>query len=242
MPALAIDTATETCALALGDTDICMDRAAPHAGRSHLEILLMETENLLARNALGRKDITGIVVGTGPGTFSGLRIGIATARALAQSMRVPLAGHSSLEALALGMAAGGGGFSGDFLPVIDARRGQVFAQLFRRRTDGGLQALSEILCLEPDRLLEHLPALSTKPVMAAGNGVLAHSPLFEAGSGVESLKTDDGRHRISAEFHLPAAPSGLYDQKTLFGVVPVYVRDPDADKTVLLRKKEPWLR
>ncbi|MBE0429936.1 MAG: tRNA (adenosine(37)-N6)-threonylcarbamoyltransferase complex dimerization subunit type 1 TsaB [Thermoleophilia bacterium] len=249
MPALAIDTATEICGLALGGPGGVIDESALEAGRSHVEMLLPWTLDLLLRNGLDRTDITAVVAGTGPGTFTGLRVGIATARGLAQALEVPLAGFSTLEALALGIASGpvdepvdpdpSGAM--DLLPVIDAKRGQIFAQLFRRR-EHGVEAVSEILCLNPGDLSKRLAALTGRRAMAAGNGALAHYEQFESDPRVEIINRDDSRHRVRAVHHLRAAGDGVFDPVALTKVLPVYVREPDADKTVLMRKKEPWLK
>ena len=97
---------------------------------AHSAELLPTLAELLEQGGTGWDDVTAIAVGVGPGTFTGLRIGVATARGLAQGLGVPLHPVSSLEALAAGIAAGAGAVPGTpILPLIDARRGQVFASL-----------------------------------------------------------------------------------------------------------------
>ena len=85
---------------------------------------------LLERARSGWDDVRAIAVGVGPGTFTGLRIGVATARGLAQGLGVPLHPVSSLEALAAGLAAAAAP-GRPLLPLIDAKRSQVFASLYR---------------------------------------------------------------------------------------------------------------
>ena len=106
-----------------------LDRARTDAGRPrHSELLLAEVE--AAAEALGGWDeVERIAVGVGPGSFTGLRIGIATARALAQARSLPLAGVGSLDALAAGIARSPAGPGRHALAVLDARRGQAFAAL-----------------------------------------------------------------------------------------------------------------
>lgn len=246
MPVLAIDTATEVCAVALGEGGRLLGESVIDAGRSHLEMLLPEIHTLLENHGLATRDIRALAVGTGPGTFSGLRVGIATARGLAQGLRVPLRGSSTLEALAAGMVeampAGTERGDVDIMPVIDAKRGQVFARLYRCENSGGLKAASEIMCLDPEELLGLFPPGVARRVLAAGNGALAYYEMFENNTRFKLYAREEPCHLVRAAFHVGAASeAGSYDPRDLLAVLPVYVREPDADKTVLLRKREPWL-
>lgn len=241
MPALAVDTATEVCSIALALPGERPDETGIDAGRTHLEVLLPAIDELLRRRGLGASSLRLIVAGTGPGTFSGLRVGIATARALAQALEIPVIGASSLAALASAAAgseaAAGGTLT--FLPVIDARRGQVFAQVYRT-SQGRIQPGSEIFCLRPEELIARISE-SAPGAVAMGNGVLAYYELFSS-SGLRLPPASSGLHRIRAACHIPAEPPRQqYSPAGLLAVQPVYVREPDADKTVLLRKREPWL-
>lgn len=239
---LALDTATEAMAVALADDDRLLSASAGHAGRHHLELLLPEIHRMLDRNGLAAHDLGSIVCGTGPGTFSGLRVGIATARALAQTLGIPLYPVSSLRALAMGMV-GDKAAPGDLLlPVIDAKRSQVFSRFYRIEEGGTLRPAAEVTCASPAELLGGLAGSGGK-VLAAGNGVLAYFDMFAESTDVATPAIDDAMHVINARHHISvikvrgqAAPPDLFD------VVPSYVREPDADKTVLLRKKEPWLQ
>lgn len=249
MPTLAIDTATDICAIAVGDADGLIAGIEFEAGRSHLELLLPRLQLLLDDTTIRQDDLDGIVTGTGPGAFSGLRVGIATARGLAQALGVPLAGFSTLRALAMGINNGpprsGSSISGDaapdIMPVIDARRGQVFAQLFRPAGEGQLQEVSGIICLSPEALISGLDQLTGRRVLAAGNGVLAYQTGFATSRQLQTLGLDDPRHRVRASYHLQAASGEAADLRNIIKVAPVYAREPDADKTVLSRKREPWL-
>lgn len=247
MPTLAIDTSTEVLALALGDGEEVLAELGIDAGRSHLEMLLPAVQDLLDSNGMAIGDLTAIVTGTGPGTFSGLRVGIATARALAQSLELPLFGYSSLEALANGLAAGAERPMPHWiLPLIDARRGQVFARIYKKEGEKGLKPESEVLCLDPDRLSDILPEISEGSVRAGGNGALAFREILAAGGRLELLEKDDEANRMRAAWHISAAEDSEieagYQPGKLLSVLPLYVREPDADKTVLLKKREPWLK
>jgi tRNA threonylcarbamoyladenosine biosynthesis protein TsaB len=206
-------------------------------------MLLPAVHELLENHGLTPADIDLIAVGTGPGTFSGLRVGIATARALAQALEIPLVGSSTLAAIAQGIAGTVKNKSGGkpvLLPVIDAKRGQVFAQLFSK--DGPkVKPLSEIFCLGPEALAEKISQLVKEPVVTAGNGVVSYYEIFSQCKLVEPLPQEDEAHRVRAAFHLPPREvQPVYHPGKLLGVVPNYVRQPDADKNVLLRKRKPW--
>jgi tRNA threonylcarbamoyladenosine biosynthesis protein TsaB len=127
---LGFDTATQSTAVALRLTDGGMLRARddprPDAHPGHATRLLGMAGELLAAAGLGWNALERIAVGVGPGRFTGLRVGIATARGLAQSLAVELVGVSSLRALALAAAAHEKGARAT-LAVIDARRGEAFA-------------------------------------------------------------------------------------------------------------------
>jgi|SRR5665811_552118 len=241
---LAIDTATEVLALALGDGEMVLAESSIDAGRSHLEMLLPAAFDLLGSTGMTIGDVTAIVVGTGPGTFSGLRVGIATARALAQSLEIPLFGFSTIEALAKELAFGiETSMPGWVLPLIDARRGQVFTQLYKKEGNERLKPESEVLCLDPDKLSGVLSVTAADAIRAGGNGALAYRQVLADSGRLDLLDTDDRANRVRAAWHVGALNTVPdYKPGQLLDVLPIYVREPDANKTILLKKREPWLK
>jgi tRNA threonylcarbamoyladenosine biosynthesis protein TsaB len=172
----------------------------------HAQTLLPLLEQALADAGGTWEDVERICVGTGPGGFTGLRLGIATARALAQARDVPLVGVSSLEALALGAE------SPDVLAVIDARRGEVFAARYR---DG--DCVMEPAALAPS-------ALPAAPLAVGDGAVRFREELERAGVAVPA---DGSRaHRVSALMicRLGRAREPV-DRDAL---LPDYRREPDA--------------
>ena len=121
---LAIDTAAPRLQLAVlradGGTDVSVDDIAT----GHAEILFDRLAALLARNGLGHADVERIAVTTGPGSFTGLRIGLSAARGLGLARKLPVLGIPSLFALSLGVAAG------PVTVLLDARRGEAYFQAF----------------------------------------------------------------------------------------------------------------
>jgi tRNA threonylcarbamoyladenosine biosynthesis protein TsaB len=190
----------------------------------HSADLLPTLARLLAEGETGWDEVTAIAVGVGPGTFTGLRIGVATARALAQALSVPLHPVSSLEALAAGIAAGSEAPPGTpILPLIDARRRQVFTSLYLAGESLGLEWGP--LALHPDELVQRI-ADAPKSPLAAGDWALESLPSLEAAGAVVPAP-ESGLHAIDA-LHVcrlaretePRAPERVH---------PVYVRQPDAE-------------
>jgi tRNA threonylcarbamoyladenosine biosynthesis protein TsaB len=215
---LGFDTSTAaTSACLLRDDGEAFERVPP-VGRllerpGHSAELLPAVESVLEEAGVGWPEVSAVAVGVGPGTFTGLRIGIATARALAHANGVELRPLSSLAALAAGIDAQ------VRLPLLDAKRGEVFAALY----EGG-EELWEPFVAPPEDVTERLREAPAKPV-AAGDGTLRFSELLEA-AGVAVAPRGSPAHVVRA-LHLcrlaaraPAVPPEA--------VLPLYLRAPDA--------------
>jgi tRNA threonylcarbamoyl adenosine modification protein YeaZ len=122
---LAFDTATPFVTVALHDGEAVVAEARSEQRMKHGEQLAPLIEDVLTRAGIVRQDLTAIAVGTGPGPFTGLRVGLVTARTLAMVLEIPAYGVCSLDAIALEAAAGLGGTS-DFVVATDARRKEVY--------------------------------------------------------------------------------------------------------------------
>jgi tRNA threonylcarbamoyladenosine biosynthesis protein TsaB len=192
----------------------------------HATMLLPEVERA-AEVAGGWERVGRIGVGIGPGSFTGLRIAIATARALAQAREVEVAPVGTLEALAAGIAERSAK-AHPTLAVLDARRGEVFAQLH----DAAGAALSAPVVLAPSRIAEWLSEVAgnrladgSNPPLAAGPGSLRFTRELEV-AGVEVLPEGDPAHRLSAR-HL-CALAAVGERSGPGAIRPIYLRDPDA--------------
>jgi tRNA threonylcarbamoyladenosine biosynthesis protein TsaB len=200
---LGIDTATPSTAVAVwspAHADERRDDPPPGGRPSHASRLLALVEEIVDWDAVER-----IAVGIGPGGFTGLRIGIATARALAQARELPLVGVSSLEALAAP-------HEGAVVAVIDARRGEVFAASPGR---------FEPVALSPEAL-----ATRIEPgVVAVGDGAVRfRGELERAGATVPA--DDSPLHRVSA-VHV-ARLGAEREPAGRDALLPDYRREPDA--------------
>jgi tRNA threonylcarbamoyladenosine biosynthesis protein TsaB len=170
---LAFDTATDVATSALvRDGEVLGER------RSRAVRILEDVESLLAGAALRQQDLEAIVVGTGPGSYTGLRMGLVTARALALALDVAIAGVSTLAALGAGAPGA--------LPVIDGRRGEVFTLV-----DG------EPVCLPAKRLPVELGRIHV------GDGAVRYRSLIESAGGV--IPDDEALHVPWARHHAALA-------------------------------------
>jgi tRNA threonylcarbamoyladenosine biosynthesis protein TsaB len=166
MRILAIETATAHASVALLDGGALVREAAASVPQGHLEWLAPAIASLLEAAGWGPMDVDAVAVSTGPGTFTGLRIGISTAAAWAYARGVPVVGISTLEVLAEGTAAA---TSGDDLicPVLDARREEVAFALFECRPRAA-RILDDAVGPVP-ALLARMPA--DRQIIFSGDGV-----------------------------------------------------------------------
>jgi tRNA threonylcarbamoyladenosine biosynthesis protein TsaB len=220
---LGMDTATPDTAVAVTGAGDPIERASgPGAdGRPlHARALLGSIEEAVAA-AGGWPAVELIAVGIGPGSFTGVRIGISTARALAQARDLPLVGVPSTSALAAGIAAATEGAGRSRLAVIDARRGEVFAAL-----DEGEGPGQPVVC-KPSELAATIPAETLSGCLAAGDGSLRFSSEIEA-LGVEVLDRESPAHRLSARQVCILGAEA--DAGEIEAVRPMYLRRPDAER------------
>ena len=167
MLTLAFDTATSAATAALVRDGKVLGERVSRAVR-----VLEDADDLLRENGLERAELTRIVVGTGPGSFTGLRLGLATARGLALALELPVAGVSTLHALAAGAPGA--------LPVVDGGRREVFTLV-----DG-----EPAVCVPQD----------VRAALCVGDGAVRYRSILEA-NGAEVPPDDDERHLPRARFH-----------------------------------------
>ena len=232
MRILAFDTATRATTVALsgiGDV-IFTARDDPKRGErpGHATRLLPLTAAVLRRAGIGWEGVDRIAVGIGPGTFTGLRIGIASARALARARGIPLVGVSTLQSLALaGPDAGSvpAGLDAVFA-VIDARRGEVFAASWRLDEAQEFDhALLLPRAVAPEVLTELIAPLGPT-ALAIGDGAIAFREVLER-SGAFIPDDDSQLHRVTATNHCRLAVS--LQASAADDVRPDYLRAPDAE-------------
>ncbi len=239
---LGFDTATHATVVGLhvpgGPTLQARDDPPPEGHPGHATRLLAMAAELLAQAGVGWDALGRIAVGVGPGRFTGLRVGIATARGLAQSLDVELAGVSTLRALALGAARRADGESGasGTIAVIDARRGEAFAAAYPApgdayaTADGAEIAFAHALGpIELGRIVAEIErggGVSGERWRAVGDGAVRFAAELRAG-GVSVPGEGSPLHVLDAgalcELGAQADPASALET-----VLPDYRRAPDA--------------
>jgi tRNA threonylcarbamoyladenosine biosynthesis protein TsaB len=221
---VGIDTSMAGASVAViaGEREIELrDDPAPGQGPRHAAALQPLLEQALEQAGAGWGDVTRICVGVGPGGFTGLRVGIATARALAQSHDLEIVGVSSLEALARGVELAGEPHDPDVpvLALIDARRGEVFAAIYDARGE-----LMEPVAIAPDALAARLESEHATLLGVGDGAVRFRSELERAGV---TVPFDGSRaHRVSA---LMVCRLGRVKEPVdRHALLPDYRREPDA--------------
>jgi tRNA threonylcarbamoyladenosine biosynthesis protein TsaB len=192
---LAFDTATNVATSALvDDGEVLGERA------SRAVTLLEDVDALLRQGGAHPRELDALAVGIGPGSFTGVRIGLAVARGLGVALELPGAGVSTLDALATGAPGA--------VPVVDARRSEVFALV------GGKYVVVAPADLEVESGVEYV-----------GDGALRYRDLLEERGAIVPPDTDE-RHHPRARFHAQLAR----DFGPIEEIEPLYLRLPDAQK------------
>lgn len=238
----ALDTATLTLSCALVDLDpaggpvrVRCERtehaaAKPAPGRTggHGARLPSALTDLLTAEGLTLPDVEGYAIGIGPGSFTGLRIGLATWKGLAYANRRPIAGASSLAALALG-AAPAAPEGALLVPLLDAKKGEVYAG-FYRVARGAVEAVAPDAALAPGALLERLATLpGGSGALALGEGLAAYAETLEGRlTRLAGAPVAPPAGAIAA-LAAPALLSRPYDAQALFALEPHYVRASEAE-------------
>jgi tRNA threonylcarbamoyladenosine biosynthesis protein TsaB len=215
---LGLDTSTSASSACVLRADGEAFEVTPPAERlqrppAQASELMPAVADAMTRAGVGWADLDAIAVGVGPGTFTGLRIGIATARALASANDLPLRPVSSLAALAAGVEAP------LRLPLIDAKRGELFGALYDE--DGELWAP---FAAPPDELIERLQDGGFTPLAAGDGSIRFRGMLEEAGIPVPP---DDSQVHVVRALHVCRLGSEAPDEPPE-AVLPDYLRDPDA--------------
>jgi tRNA threonylcarbamoyladenosine biosynthesis protein TsaB len=168
MKALAIDTTNNVLGIAVVDEEKVIGEYITNLKKNHSVRAMPAIERLLSDCDLSPKQLDKIVVATGPGSYTGVRIGVSIAKTMAWSLQIPIVGVSSLEVL----AANGRFFPGYISPLFDARRGQVYTGLYEY-TDEGLVTIEKDQNILLSDWLTMLEA-KNKKVLFVGNDVELH--------------------------------------------------------------------
>lgn len=227
MKILAIETATALGGVALIDDKKLLAEYGMDMAMAHGEMLMVMVDRILKDGGLGPDDLDALAVSIGPGSFTGLRVGVSTVKGLATGTSIPIAAVSTLEALAWNGQAG----RHFICPMIDARKGEVYTAQFSSEGDGILKRVTEDQVLSPEVLCVRLREASTHPTVFLGDGALRYREVLVNRLGRRALFPPAP---ISRSFPSMVAWLGLQklrrgeaaDARTL---APMYIRRPDAE-------------
>jgi tRNA threonylcarbamoyladenosine biosynthesis protein TsaB len=224
MIVLGIETSTRQTSVALGNENGPIASTLLSSGRPQHDVVAPAVDHLLRWSGTPMHAIGGIAVGIGPGLFTGLRVGIQSAKTLAQVLGSPVVGLASLDVLAFAQR-----FSRRWIcSVIDARRGEVFFAMYRP-TPGGVDRITDFAVGSPARLVAELEARG-REFLLLGDGALRYRHELEGlGSSMEFGSADLGYPSAASlvELSIPRFIREEFDRSA--DVVPLYLRRSDAE-------------
>lgn len=222
MRILAVDTATEVCGLALFVNGQVKAERSIAQGVTHTKLLMGALSALLQEAGMDIAALDGLAVTRGPGSFTGLRIGISTVKGLALATGKPLVGVSTLAVLAH-QAPGGTSW---VCPMIDARRKEVYWSLYRRQGDDLLRMLPE----QAGSVVDAVTQLGREPCLFIGNGAQLYAAVIGERLAQTAQLADARLHALQpgmvARLGAQCLAQGHRDDVHRF--VPVYLRPSDA--------------
>ncbi|MCC3359704.1 tRNA (adenosine(37)-N6)-threonylcarbamoyltransferase complex dimerization subunit type 1 TsaB [Bacillus sp. REN16] len=229
MKVLAIDTSNYVLGVALVDEAKVIGEVITNLPKNHSVRVMPTIEHLMKECDIKPKELDRIVVAMGPGSYTGVRIGVTIAKTLAWSLQIPLAGVSSLEAL----AANGRYFNGFISPLFDARRGQVYTGLYQYEEEN-LNSIEEDKIILLSEWVEELKKKET-PVLFIGNDLVIHKEQIETDLGqlayVAPYTDWNPRPSELAELGLKKEPVDVHT------FVPNYIRLAEAEANWLGKRQ-----
>ena len=224
MIVLSTDTSSKVATVALFKDDVLLGEYVLNNKREHSVFLMPMIENLLKKNNMKISDIDGYVVSKGPGSFTGLRIGMATIKGLSLGSNKPYISLSSLDGLAYSLSS----FSGIICPIMDALRENVYTCLYKN-INGNLEKLMDYTAIDIDELLLLLKE-KNEPVIFVGDGAVKHKKFIED-NFVNPIFAPNHLNIVRAssigELGLNLLSKGIWDDPNS---APVYLKKPQAER------------
>ena len=219
---LGIETATQQVSVAIGGHEGVLGMFEVSRGRRHAETLAPAIEFLCRQADIEIAEFGAIAVDVGPGLFTGMRVGLATGKAIAQALRVPMIGISSLDLLAFPLRY----TDRTIAAVIDARKGEVFYS-FYRPVPGGVQRVTEPCVGSVDDLVAELMARGQN-VVCVGDGALRYQDNIAAGVRCEFAEQFLSHPSAAPLVQLAHARALREEWVNPWEIQPMYLRAPDA--------------
>lgn len=225
MRILSIDSATECASCAVIDDNKLLGEISLNDKKQHSVILMPIVDDLLKELKLTIKDIDGFVVSKGPGSFTGLRIGMSVIKGLSQGTKKPFVSVSSLDALAYNMAYTGG----IICPILDALRDNVYTALYTFENDK-LVKLTDYMAIHIDELIVMLKKHNENLTFLGDAAYKFKNKIMESLNNTYFAPKHLNLVKASAlgELGLNLLQAGIYDE--LFETSPIYLRKPQAER------------
>jgi tRNA threonylcarbamoyladenosine biosynthesis protein TsaB len=220
---LGFDTATPQVSVAMSSDGAVVGELRLGHDRRHAEHLVPSIQYLCRQLDLDLARLSGIAVGIGPGLFTGLRVGLTTAKVMAQALRVPVVGIPSLDLVAYPLRHTDRGI----IAVLDARRGEVFHARYRP-VPGGVQRVSDYEVATPRDLTADLVAAGDE-VLLVGGGALRYRDVFRGVDRAEQAGSSFAAPDSTALLELAAARMEREEFSSASEVQPLYLRQSDAE-------------
>ena len=226
MRILAVDTATTSCSVAIVDKTSLLSEFTIDREETHSKHLMDMIKAALKMAGLNFSDLDGFAVTRGPGSFTGLRIGLSTIKGLAVASEKPVVGVSSLEALAFQVS-----YSRDLIcPILDARKGEVYFSRYRF-LNGHLKKQTKERVAPPDKAVDDL----NESCLFVGNGALLYKEMIlEKMGGLASIAPMiQNTIRASTMAYLSMAKFEKNDTDDIEKIMPYYIRKSDAELNLM---------
>lgn len=226
MRILAVDTATTSCSVAIVDKTSLLSEFTIDREETHSKHLMDMIKSVLRMAGLNFSDLDGFAVTRGPGSFTGLRIGLSTIKGLAVASEKPVVGVSSLEALAFQVS-----YSRDLIcPILDARKGEVYFSRYRF-LNGHLKKQTKERVAPPDKAVDDL----NESCLFVGNGALLYKEMIlEKMGGLASIAPMiQNTIRASTMAYLSMTKFEKNDTDDIEKIMPYYIRKSDAELNLM---------
>jgi tRNA threonylcarbamoyladenosine biosynthesis protein TsaB len=230
---LALETSGQCGSIALVTPERCLAEYSLNSPLTHSRRLLAGMQDLLNAAGFTLEDLDGLAVSIGPGSFTGLRIGLGTIKGLAMATCLPLITIPTLDGLAAQLPFA----TGHICPIIDARKKEVFAAIYQRQAGGELQRTTDYLAIAPARLAERIQA----PTIFIGDGILPYQELFQDKLGSKAIFAPTALYFARAASIGMLALDRWQSQDCIdpHRAVPLYVRASEAEVNLLKKEGAP---
>ena len=224
MKMLGIDSSTQVNTIALLQDGKLLCETVLNTNKNHSQRLMPMIDILLKEAGLTVEDLDGVAVSSGPGSFTGLRIGMTTAKALAWSLGKPIVGIPSLD----GIAFNAQGVTGTICPILNARRNQVYTAIYKM-DKGELERISDYMAIEPAELVMKLQ--NHTQITMLGDGIEEFISIFTESLG-DKLAIPSSANRLPRASHIAYLGWKRLlkgEEDDVINLTPLYIRKADAE-------------